>query len=408
MPWTAHTQRHCWRNGLGKQVFSVVTRRRVQQLADAHQADKWCKKFFAVEHLRVALALVLLPFRSLRGLAVALKPGGLLNPRGPEPVVGRSSLTDAFAKRSWAFFADVYREVVEAIAQRVPPPARGRRRTARSVKLIDATTLPLIHRLVDLFTGTQGRAAAKLNMRIDEPTRLPESLVVTEGRRHERRTVERLIDWSQQGITYIFDRGYFCTRLFERLVQTGHYFITLLKDNVTAWQVCQLKRFRPRWQEGFQLISDSIVELIGPDGGRLLLRLVEARDEQGHHWKVLTNHFDLSALEVCGLYRQRWAVENFFRTLKRQLDLREYAAANANAIMIIILCTLIAYCLAQAAVFGSAERITLAEAIQMLQTLSASLWAALEQALRQAASSATPPPESASASSIVVELMLTG
>jgi hypothetical protein len=384
-----------------------VTRRRVQELADAHQADKWCKKFFALEHLRVAVALVLLPFRSLRGLAVALKPGGLLNPQGPEPVVGRSSLTDAFAKRSWAFFADVYREVVEALAKAAPPPVRGRRRTARSVKLIDATTLPLIHRLVGLFTGTQGRAAAKLNMRIDEPTRLPESLVVTEGRRHERRTVERLIDWSQQGVTYIFDRGYFCTKLFERLIDTGHYFITLLKDNVTAWNVCQLKRFQPQWQEGFQLICDSIVELIGPDG-RLLLRLVEARDEQGHHWKVLTNHFELSALEVCTLYRKRWGVENFFRTLKRQLDLREYAVANPNAIMIIILCTLIAYCLAQAAVLSFPERVTLAEAIQMLQTLSVSLWTALQQALGHAASSAPPPAESTSASSIIVELLLKG
>jgi hypothetical protein len=406
MPWTANAREHCWRDGLGKQVFSVVTRRRVQELADAHQADKWCKKFFSAEHLRVAVALVLLPIRSLRGLAVALKPGGLLNPHGSEPVVRRSSLTDAFAKRSWAFFADVYAEVVEAIRQRVAAPAKRRRRTADSVKLIDATTLPLIHRLIGVFTGTQSKASAKVNLRIDEPTRLPESLVVSEGRRHERRTVEALIDWSLQGVTYIFDRGYFCTHLFDRLIDAGHYFITLLKDNVTAWTVCELKRYRPGWQEGFQLLADSIVELDGPNG-RLLLRLVEARDEAGHHWKVLTNHFDLSAMEVCTLYRKRWAIENFFRTLKRQLDLREYAAANANAIMIIILCTLIAYCLAQAAVLSSPERVTLAEAIQMLQTLSAWVWIALEQALSRDVSSTSTPAECTSSSRIIVELLLT-
>src|SRR3990172_558238 len=235
MPWTANTRRHCWRKGLDKQVFSVVGRRRIEQRVREHQADKWCKKFFAVDHLRVALALVLLPFRSLRGLAVAVQPGKVLNPHGARPLVGRSSLIDAFAHRSWAFFAAVYQDVVEAVQKRCPPPAPGRRRTARSVKLIDATTLPLIHRLVGVFVGTQGRAAAKVNLRLDEPTRLPESLVVTAGRRHERRTVEPLIDWSQAGITYLFDRGYFCLRFFTRLVETGNFFVTLLKDGVTVW-----------------------------------------------------------------------------------------------------------------------------------------------------------------------------
>jgi len=405
MPWTAHTRRHCWRNGLQKQVFSVVGRRRIDQRVREHQADKWCKKFFAVDHLRVAMALVLLPFRSLRGLAVAVQPGRLLNPRGGKPLVSRSSLIDAFAHRSWTFFAAVYQDVVEAVRQRALPPVPGRRRTARSVKIIDATTLPLIHRLIGVFLGTQGRAAAKLNVRIDEPTRLPESLVVTAGRRHERRTVDRLIDWSQAGITYLFDRGYFCLRLFERLMETGNYFVTLLKNGVTVWTVYEQERFRGRWQEGFRLLRDSVVELAAP-GGRLFLRLVEAFDEEGHHWKVLTNHFDLSALEVCVLYRKRWAVENFFRTIKRQLRLREYAVANANAVMIIILCTLMAYCLAQAVVFGSTQPMTLAEAIQVLHTLSASVFAALEHALLPPASCATPATPPGAAVAMVVALLL--
>jgi len=406
MPWTARTRRHCWQRGLDKQVFSVVGRRRIEKRVREHQADKWCKKFFAVDHLRVALALVLLPFRSLRGLAVAVRAGGLLNRDGQKPLVGRSSLIDAFAHRSWTFFAAVYQDVVQALRQQRPPPTPGRRRTARSVKLIDATTLPLIHRLVGVFLGTHGRAAAKLNLRLDEPTHLPESLVVTAGRRHERRTVERLIDWSQAGITYLFDRGYFCLRLFERLLDTGNYFVTRLKDGVTVWTAYERKRFRGRWEEGFQLIRDAVVELAAP-GGQIFLRLVEAFDEDGRHWKVLTNHFDLSALEVCVLYRKRWAVENFFRTLKRQLNLREYAVANANAVMIVILCTLMAYGLAQAAVFGAPQSMSLAEAIHLLQTLSGWVFAALDQALGPPTSRATRPTPPTEGSAIVVALLLT-
>ena len=75
--------------------------------------------------------------------------------------------------------------------------------------------------------------------------------------------------------------------------------------------------------------------------------------------------------------------------------------------MIIILCTLMAYCLAQAVVFGSTQRITLAEAIQMLQGLSQALMEAFTQALGEP----LPPPSEAdqdlAADSIFVGLLLT-
>ena len=112
MRFSKNNQKHCFKNGLLRQVFLILSRQQIQQMVDKHQADKWHKKFFAVDHLRVALGFVLLSFRSFRSLAVAVQPGGLLNFTGRKPLVGRSSLTDAFAHRSWRFFAEVYQTVV--------------------------------------------------------------------------------------------------------------------------------------------------------------------------------------------------------------------------------------------------------------------------------------------------------
>ena len=281
MRFSKNNQKHCFKNGLLRQVFLILSRQQIQQLVDKHQADKWHKKFFAVDHLRVALGFVLLSFRSFRSLAVAVQPGGLLNFTGRERLVGRSSLTDAFAHRSWRFFAEVYQAVVWQLENRLhgPPQARCRSR----IKLIDATTLPLIHRLVDLFAGAKGTAAAKMNLRLDEPTHLPESLVVTQSRRHERKTVELLIDWSQQAITYIFDRGYFCRELFVRLSNSGNFFITLLKDNIKVRTVKVNKHYVGRWYQGFQLLADKIVQIGGDSkAGPVRLRLVKARDQKGN------------------------------------------------------------------------------------------------------------------------------
>jgi len=389
MRFSKANRQHCFRNGVLHQVFSVLSRPQIQQMADQHQADKWYQKFFAIDHLRVALGFVLLSFRSFRSLAVAVEPGGLLNFTGRERLVGRSSLIDAFAHRPWEFFAEVYQAVVCHLENRLHGPVQAPRRSP--VKLIDATTLPLIHRLVDLFTGAKGTAAAKINLRLDERTELPESLVVTQSRRHERKTVELLIDWGQRAVTYIFDRGYFCLDLFVRLSNSGNFFITLLKENIKVRTVKVNKRYVGRWYQGFQLLADKIVE-VGRDrkAGPVRLRLVKARDEKGNCWQVLTNHFDLTALEICLLYRRRWAIENFL--------------SNANALMIIILCTLIAYCLACALVHASAEKYTLAEAIFHLQNLCPLLMNGVEEWLSQ------PPPKSQTvvgpASSIIVNLIL--
>jgi len=403
MRFSQKSKKHFYQNGLLRQVFCMLSRQEIQKMVDQHEADKWHKKFFAIDHLRVALGFVLLSFRSFRALAVALQPGGLLNLTGQEAVVRRSSLTDAFALRSWHFFAEVYQALVWQLENRW----RGPRQSPASltVKLIDATTLPLIHRLVALFTGRHDTAGAKVNLRLDQATELPESLVVTPSRWHERKTVDKLINWSQEAVTYIFDRGYFCRDLFARLMNSGNFFLTLLKDNINIRTVKVNKRYVGNWYQGFQLLADKIVEIgRDHDAGPLRLRLVQARDERGNCWQVLTNHFDLTALEICLLYKKRWAIENFFRTLKRQLDLREFYVANANALMIIILCTLMAYCMARALIQRNPEKYTLAEAIFQLQNLSPLLMNGVEEWLSE------PPPHSSlnviPTNSIIVNLIL--
>ena len=100
MRFSQKNKTHFFQSGLLRQVFCVLSRQEIQKMAAQHEADKWHKKFFALDHLRVTLGFVLLSFQSFRALAVALQPGGLLNLTGQEAVIRRSSLTDAFALRS--------------------------------------------------------------------------------------------------------------------------------------------------------------------------------------------------------------------------------------------------------------------------------------------------------------------
>lgn len=355
--------------GALRQLFGLVPRKRIEALAREEDADRYYKKFFAVEHLRLALCFVLLKLRSLRELAEAILPGGRLAPRGAEkPVVGRSQLTDAFARRPWMFFAKVYADLVLALQRRIRGPSD---KLLAGVRAIDGSILELVHRLVETFPGFKKEASAKLTLRLNLANLLPESLVLTPGRKSDHRCIDQLIEWTRKGITYIFDRGYFKLDFFRRLDESGNFFITRWKESSFGRVIKEVKTYAGRWTSGFRLHQELLVEL-GEDPENAFpgpIRAILAFDERGHLWVLLTNRVDLTALEVCEIYRRRWAIETFWRTLKRTMDMRELKVANLNAVMIMVLVTLIAYVLADALILMHRARHTLAEAFYLLCNL---------------------------------------
>jgi hypothetical protein len=84
------------------------------------------------------------------------------------------------------------------------------------------------------------------------------------------------------------------------------------------------------------------------------LSAVDARElnppagEEPVHWRLLTTHEVENieqALTVIGWYRQRWHVEQLFRTVKRQgLDLEESVIADGQALEKLAVVALIAAC----------------------------------------------------------------
>jgi len=46
----------------------------------------------------------------------------------------------------------------------------------------------------------------------------------------------------------------------------------------------------------------------------------------------LTNHFGISALSVCALYKSRWQVELFFKWIKQHLRIKRFFGTSENAV----------------------------------------------------------------------------
>ena len=58
-----------------------------------------------------------------------------------------------------------------------------------------------------------------------------------------------------------------------------------------------------------------------------------------------TNHWNLPALTITELYRQRWRIEIFFRWIKQNLRLRSFYGTTPNAVRVQIWTAICAYLL---------------------------------------------------------------
>lgn len=76
-----------------------------------------------------------------------------------------------------------------------------------------------------------------------------------------------------------------------------------------------------------------------------LLRLIKIKNDKEKTVIILTNQFDLTALEISNLYRCRWQIEEFFKWIKQHLNIKKFIGHSENAVLIQILTELIIYIL---------------------------------------------------------------
>lgn len=129
-------------------------------------------------------------------------------------------------------------------------------------------------------------------------------------------------------VTIVFDRGGFSPKLFEQIIAAGFDLLTYRKGR---YRRIPHSRFGPHTarcggRNVSYVLADQEVRLLK---GKLRLRQVTRRMENGHQTPILTSRRDLAAAQVAYRMFDRWRQENFFKYLREgyALDaLVEYAA----------------------------------------------------------------------------------
>jgi transposase len=131
-------------------------------------------------------------------------------------------------------------------------------------------------------------------------------------------------------VTVVFDRGGFSPKLFQQILATGFDLLTYRKGRYPR---IPRARFGPHTarcggRKVSYVLADQEVRLLK---GKLRLRQVTRRMENGHQTPILTSRRDLAAAQVAYRMFDRWRQENFFKYLREEyaLDaLVEYAAVG--------------------------------------------------------------------------------
>ena len=138
--------------------------------------------------------------------------------------------------------------------------------------------------------------------------------------------VRRLV--GQRRVTVVFDRGGFSPKLFQQIIAAGFDLLTYRKGRYPR---IPRSRFGPHTahcdgRKVSYVLADQEVRLLK---GKLRLRQVTRRMDNGHQTPILTSRRDLGAAHVAYRMFGRWRQENFFKYLREEyaLDaLAEYAA----------------------------------------------------------------------------------
>lgn len=63
----------------------------------------------------------------------------------------------------------------------------------------------------------------------------------------------------------------------------------------------------------------------------------------GKKFIFLTNNFDLTALQIALLYKQRWKIELFFKWIKQHLKIKSFWGYTENAVKVQVYCAIITF-----------------------------------------------------------------
>lgn len=322
-----------------RQICQLIPGYLVGQLARTTGIEKQCRTFTPWSHVCTMIYGQVAHSQSLNDLCDALKleAPALHAIRGAE-APSRNGLSTANRERTAVFAEELYWKIQEHLKASHPGFAGGHgkknfaHRFKSHIHLIDATTIQLVANCMGWAQHRRSKAGVKCHCRLNLQSYLPSFALIDTAAEHENTRAVEVCAGLKAGEIAVMDKGYTDFEHMHALTQRGVFWVIRAKATLKYDVV------RTHSQPDGKILKDEVIRFHYHNAKRaypMELRRVEALVEVDGKEVVmtfLTNNFQWQPQSVADLYRCRWQIELFFKSLKQDLQVADFLGYSANAI----------------------------------------------------------------------------
>jgi len=242
--------------------------------------------------------------------------------------VSHSTLADANRERDWRIYYDLAQLLIRRARSLYQNEPIGLE-LKETVYALDSTTIDLCLNLFPWARFRRTKAAIKLHTLLDLRGSIPTFISISQGKQADVRILDELV--LEPGSFYVMDRGYVDFQRLYCFVLAAAFFVTRAKTHL------KFNRLESRPVDPSTGVrSDQIIWLRNPSSIKhypdKLRRIHYVDAETGKSLVFLTNNFELPAVTIALLYKNRWKVELFFKWIKQHLRIKHFYGTSDNAV----------------------------------------------------------------------------
>jgi hypothetical protein len=322
-----------------QQLLQLITRHDFEKWVKKHRGEAYTKGFSCWSHFTSMLFGQLSSQKGLRGIESGLSMNKNNFYHLGIGAVKRSTLSYANNNRPHEIYQDLFYSLLGRLHNN---KKKHKFKFKNPLYSIDASTIDLCLNIFPWAKFRQNKGGIKLHVKLDHSGYIPSFVSVTDAKVHEMNAIREMP--RKKGDIFVFDRGYNDYKEFSKYCKEGIYFVTRIKRNA-AYQVlkeCDVSKYE---NIGF----DKYIKMTGIKTGKECtqrLRIVESFDPDTDNTIVLlTNHFSWSPETIAGIYKDRWQIEIFFKTIKQNLKIKSFFGTSRNAVLTQIWISMISFLL---------------------------------------------------------------
>lgn len=271
---------------------------------------------------------------SLRDIEICLKAmSHKLYHIGFRGKMSKSTLAEANEKRSSEIYSDFAKVLMLKASKLYSSDSLAEKDLGSE---IHNSLYALDSSLIDLCLSTfpwarykTTKSAIKLHTLLDLRGNIPSFIVITDGKGSDQAIMDKI--FFEAGSIYLMDRGYTDFKRLYKITQFGAFFVIRMHQKIRFKRV-----YSHKIDKNTGLICDQTVLLNSEFALKTYpsqVRRVRFYDEDTKNdLEFLTNNFELPALTIAKLYKQRWQVELFFKWIKQHLRIKAFFGTSRNAV----------------------------------------------------------------------------